>query len=61
MKFLPTKQYRIVPGCGLLYETFSTNWPKFTAHENFPPEKYPLYGTSIATRGSLKRGGAFAP
>ena len=30
-KFLPTKQYRNVQGCGLVYgdnENFSTNWPK---------------------------------
>ena len=30
-KFLPMKQYRIVPGCGLVYHNhvnFSTNWPK---------------------------------
>ena len=43
-KFLPTKQYRKVPGCGLVYcdhENFSTNWPKFTAHKNFTPQKIP--------------------
>ena len=44
---LPTKQYCIVLGCGLVYrdhEHFLRTGQKFTAHENFTPEKYPLYG-----------------
>ena len=47
-KFLPTKQYRKVPGCGLVYcdhENFPTNWPKIHCSRKFcPPEEYPLYG-----------------
>ena len=44
---LPTKQYHIV-GRSHMYCTVTTkNFPrtgqKFTAHENLPPEKYPLY------------------
>ena len=44
-KFLPTKQYHIVLGCGLVYcndENFSS-FQKFTAHKN--SAKIPLYGT----------------
>ena len=56
MNFLPTKQYRIVPGCGLVYhdhETFSTNWPIIHCSRKFyPPEKYPLYGT-LATLSAI--------
>ena len=47
-KFLPTKQYRIVPGYGLVYrdhENFSTNWPKtHCSRKVLPREKYPLFG-----------------
>ena len=47
-KFLPTKQYHNVPGCGLVYrdhKNVSTNWPKIHFSQKFyPPEKYPLYG-----------------
>ena len=37
-KFLLTKQYRIVPGCGLVYcKIFPRTGQKFTSHENFMP------------------------
>ncbi len=41
MKFLPTKQYCIVPGCGLVYcdhENVSTNYSLLT---KFTPRKIP--------------------
>ena len=41
-KFLPTKQYCIVLGCGLVYrdhENFSTNWPKIHCSRKFYPPK----------------------
>ena len=42
----PTKQYRIVPGCGLVYgdhEKFSTNWPKIHWSRKFYPPKNTRY------------------
>ena len=48
MKFLPTKQFRVIPGCGLVccdHKNISTNWPKnLLLTKVLPPEKYPLYG-----------------
>ena len=50
MKCLPTKQYRIVPGCGLVYrdhETFAMNWPKIHCSRKFYPPRntrYTVYG-----------------
>ena len=41
-KFLPTKQYCIVLGCGLVYhdhENFSTNCPKIHCSQKFYPPK----------------------
>ena len=38
MKFLPTKQYHIVLGCGLVYrndENFSTKFPKSYCSQKF--------------------------
>ena len=43
-KFLPMKQYHIVPGCGLVYrdyKKFSTNWPKIHCSRNFTPQEIP--------------------
>ena len=64
--FLPTKQYRIVPGCGLVYRdhaNFSTNWPKFTAHENFTPRKIPAirYVEVVPTLSLTLKGLACTP
>ena len=53
-KFLPTKQYHIVLGCGLVYcdhENFSTNWPKIHCSRKFyPPEitRYTVFRTAHA-------------
>ena len=41
-KFLPTKQYRIVLGCGLLYRNHKIHSQMLT--KILPLEKYPLYG-----------------
>jgi len=38
-KFIPTKEYRIVPECGLVYRDHERTGQKFTAHENFTPRK----------------------
>ena len=46
MKFSPMKQYRIVPGCGLVYcdhKIFSTNWPKMHCSRKFNPPKNTRY------------------
>ena len=46
MKFLHTKQYRIVLGCGLVYrdhENIFTNWPKIHCSQTFPPPKNTRY------------------
>ena len=46
MKFLSTKQYHIVLGCGLVYrdhEKFSTNWPKIHCSRKFHPPKNTRY------------------
>ena len=46
MKFLPTKQYRIVPRCGLVYcnhKIFSMNWPKIHCSRKFYPLKNTHY------------------
>jgi len=56
MKFLPTKQYHIVPGGGLEYrdhKNVSTNWPKFTAHKTFPPKNTRYTVSSILIGSSL--------
>ena len=56
-KVLPTKQYRIVPGCGLVYrdhENFSTDWPKIHCSRNLPPEKYPLFSSRTLTFDVVK-------
>ena len=40
------KQYRILPGCGLVYrdhENFSTNWPNVHCSRKFYPPKNTLY------------------
>ena len=47
-KFVPTKQYRIVPGCGLVVYTtttkrFSMNWPKIHCSQKFYPTKNTCY------------------
>ena len=45
-KFLPTRQYHIVPVCGLEYhnhEIFSTNWPKIHCSRKFYPSKNTRY------------------
>ena len=50
-KFLPTKQYCKVPGCGLVYhdhENFSMNWPKNSLLTKIYPPKnthYTVYNT----------------
>ena len=46
MKYLPTKQYRIVPGSGLAYrnhDNVSTNWPKIHCSQKFYPPKNTHY------------------
>ena len=61
-KFLPTKQYRIVPGCGLVYhdhENYSTNCPKIHCSRKFYPPKNIRYtvvtsSTSCALQLSLQ-------
>ena len=45
-KFLPTKHYRIVLGCGLVYcdhENIATNWPKIHCSRKFYPLKNTHY------------------
>ena len=45
-KYLPTKQYCIVPGCGLVHRNhkkFSTNWPKIHCSRKFYPPKNTRY------------------
>ena len=45
-KYLPMKQYCIVPGCGLGYrnqENISTNWPKIQCSRKFYPPKNTRY------------------
>ena len=51
MNFLPTKQYRIVPGCGLVYdhENVSTNWPKIQCSRKFNPPKNTRYTVVTAS------------
>ena len=44
MNFLPTKEYCIVPGCGLVYrdhENVSMNWPKIHCSRKFYPPPPP--------------------
>ena len=60
-KFLPTKQYRNVPGCGLVYrdhENFSTNWPKIHSSRKFYLPKNTRYTVVLdflaAHAGQLK-------
>ena len=54
-KFLPTKQYHIVPGCGLVYrdhKNISTNWPKIHCSRKFYPPKnthYMVISTLVLT------------
>ena len=53
-KFLHTKEYHIVPGCGLVYhnhENVSLNWPKIQCSQKFyPPENihYTVYESLFA-------------
>ena len=50
--FLPTKQYHIVPGCGLVYcdhENFPTNWPKIHCSQKFYPPKNTRYTVCTCT------------
>ena len=42
-KFLPTKQYHNVLGCGLVTKIFPRTGQKFTSHENFTPLKNTRY------------------
>ena len=49
-KFLPTKQYHIVPGCGLVYrdhKNFSTNWPKIHCLRKFYPPNNTCYTVHV--------------
>ena len=46
MKFLPTKQFRVIPGCGLVYcdhKNISMNWPKICCSRKFYPPKNTHY------------------
>ena len=48
MKFLPTKQYHIVPGSGLVYRNHEKVFHELAKSslltKILPAEKYPLYG-----------------
>ena len=50
-KYLPMKQYCIVPGCGLVYRDHKTG-QKFTAHEKYLP--YVVYvHTLLSVKGTV--------
>ena len=53
-KFLPMKQYRMVPGCGLVYrdhENFPTNRPKVHCSRKFYPPKNTRYTIHVCVCG----------
>ena len=51
MRFLPTKVYCIIPGCGLVYrdhENVSPNWPKIHCSRKFYSPKNTHYTVCIS-------------